>query len=170
MSPGCRLATIALLATVACAANPRPEAADRRALRPGVDSAANRLLAALRTDGVDSLLALVEDSVVFTPPNEPSVKGKAAIRAWYEGLSWLRTSALVLTRREMLIGGEWVTLRARFEWTRVPVAGGPLLIDRGYYVQLWHREPDGRWLAHSLYNVASPAGRPPAHHGIGRRS
>jgi hypothetical protein len=59
MSPGCRLATIALLATVACAANPRPEAADRRALRPGVDSAANRLLAALRTDGVDSLLALV---------------------------------------------------------------------------------------------------------------
>ena len=39
-----------------------------------------------------------------------------------------------------------------------PVAGGPAVTGRGNYVQVWHREPDGRWLfARELWNSTTPA-------------
>jgi ketosteroid isomerase-like protein len=93
------------------------------------------------------------------PPNEPVLKGKAAVRDWYDQLlTQLRTSNLAITEREVLIGDGWATELATFEWTLAPVAGGPAVTDRGNYVQVWHREPDGRWLfARELWNSTTPA-------------
>jgi ketosteroid isomerase-like protein len=94
------------------------------------------------------------------PPNEAVLKGKAAVRAWYEQfLTQLRTSGLTISDRQVLMGGEWATDLAAFEWTLVPVAGGPAVIDRGSYVQVWHREADGRWLfSRELWNSTAPPG------------
>ena len=53
----------------------------------------------------------------------------------------------------MLIGGEWATEIATFEWGLVPVGADQAIIDRGSYVQVWHHEPDGRWLfAREMWN------------------
>jgi ketosteroid isomerase-like protein len=133
---------------------------DRAALQAGVDSAASRLLTALRTNASDSLMVLMADDVVLMPPNEAVLKGKATVRAWYDQfLTQLRTSSLTITDREVLMGGEWATELAAFEWTLVPVAGGPAVIDRGSYVQVWHRESDGRWLfSRELWNSTTPPG------------
>jgi ketosteroid isomerase-like protein len=154
---------LAVLAAVACSGpTPRPETVDRVALRAGVDSAADRLLAALRADASDSLMALMADDVVLMPPDEAALKGKAAVRAWYDQLlTQFRTSSLTITDREVLLGGEWATELAAFEWTLVPVAGGPAVIDRGSYVQVWRRGADGRWLfSRELWNsTAPPAGQ-----------
>jgi ketosteroid isomerase-like protein len=150
---------LTVVAAVACSGRTAgPESLDHAALRAGVDSAANRLLAALRADAPDSLLALMADDVVLMPPNEAVLRGKAAVRMWYDQfLTQLRTSSLNVTDREVLIGGDWATELATFEWTLVPVAGGPPVIDRGSYVQVWHREPDGRWLfSRELWNSTSP--------------
>ena len=152
---------LAVLAAVACfGPSPRPETVDRVVLRAGVDSAADRLLAALRADALDSLMALMADDVVLMPPNEAVLKGKAAVRAWYDQLlTQFRTSSLTITDREVLIGGEWATELAAFEWTLVPVAGGPAVIDRGSYVQVWRRGADGRWLfSRELWNSTAPPG------------
>ena len=65
-----------LLAAVACSGAPGAERPDRASLQAGVDSAANRLLSALRTNGSDSLMALMADDVVLVPPNEAVLKGK----------------------------------------------------------------------------------------------
>jgi ketosteroid isomerase-like protein len=104
-------------------------------------------------------MVLMADDVVLMPPNEPVLRGKAAVRAWYDQfLTQLRTSDLTITGREVLIGGEWATELATFAWSLVPVTGGPAAIDRGSYVQVWHREPDGRWLfARELWNSTLPA-------------
>jgi ketosteroid isomerase-like protein len=149
---------LVLLAAVACSGAPGVERPDRASLQAGVDSAANRLLSALRTNGSDSLMALTADDVVMMPPNEAVLKGKAAVRAWYDQfLTQLRTSNLIITDREVLIGGEWATEIAGFEWTLVSVAGGPATTERGSYVQVWHHEPDGRWLfARELLNSTAP--------------
>ncbi len=103
-------------------------------------------------------MVLMADDVVLMPPNEAVLKGKAAVRAWYDQLlTQLRTSDLTITDREVLIGGEWATELAGFEWTLVSVAGRPAVIDRGSYVQVWHREPDGKWLfARELWNSTAP--------------
>jgi len=96
------------------------------------------------------------------PPNEPVLQGKEAVGDWYDQfLTQLRTSSLRITGREVFIGGEWATEVAVFEWTLVPVGGGPAAIDRGSYMQVWHREADGRWLfARELWNSTSPAASP----------
>lgn len=153
-----------VLATLACS----PQSADRgrlpAALRAGVDSAADRLLLALRSDSPDSLLVLMAEDVVLMPPNEAVLRGKVAVRTWYEQfLTQLRTSALTVTNREVLIGGDWATEVAAFEWELMPVGGGPHIIDRGSYIQVWHREPDGRWLfSRELWNSSAPPDGPKA--------
>jgi len=99
-------------------------------------------------------MVLVTTDVVLMPPNQPGLKGKAAVRAWYDQfLAQLRTSDLIITDREVLIGGEWATELATFEWVVAPVGGGPAVTDRGSYVQVWHHEPGGRWLfAREIWN------------------
>jgi ketosteroid isomerase-like protein len=152
---------LTVLAAVACSRQTSgPETLDRAALRAGVDSAANRLLTALRANASDSLMVLMADDVLLMPPNEAVLKGKAAVRAWYDRfLTQLHTSSLTITDREVLMGGEWATELAAFEWTLVPVAGGPAVIDRGSYVQVWHRESDGRWLfSRELWNSTTVPG------------
>ena len=113
---------LTVLAAGACAGAPAPKSVNDTALRAGIDSASNRLLAALRTNASDSLLVLMAEDVVLMPPHEPVLKGKAAVRTWYDQfLTQLRTSSLTIADREVLIGGEWATDIATFEWGLLPV-------------------------------------------------
>jgi hypothetical protein len=87
------------------------------------------------------------------PSAAPKTPDQAALRsgvdsaAWYDQfLTQMRTTGLTVTNREVYLGGEWATEVAGFEWALVPVTGGPPVTDRGSYMQVWHREPDGRWL------------------------
>ena len=159
----CRSAClIVAVAAIACSSRTSDSGSTQHAaLRAGVDSAANRLLAALRGDAPDSLLALMADDAVIMPPNEPALKGKAAIRAWYEQfVAQMHTSSLNITDREVLIGGDYATEIAAFEWALLPVAGGSPGIDRGSYIQVWRRQPDGRWLfSREVWNSTTPLGR-----------
>ena len=162
MERAARVAGFAIVVMSSAIACSRPEAAEssvsHEALRAGVDSAATRLLAALRTDSPDSLLALMAEDVTIMPPGEPVLKGKAAVRAWYEQfVKQMRTSSLDITDREVLTGGDYATEVAGFEWTLVPVAGGQKIVDRGSYIQVWKRQPDGRWVfTREVWNSAAP--------------
>lgn len=150
---------LALVATVACSKpSAAPSAQDRVALQAGLDSAANRLLTALRNDNPDSLLALMADDLLLMPPNEPVLKGKVAVRTWYEHLlTQLRTNSLIVTDREVRVDGDLATEVATFEWALAPVAGGSPVSDRGHYIQVWRHEPDGRWLlSREMWNSTIP--------------
>jgi ketosteroid isomerase-like protein len=154
--------TVCLAAALAALACSRPDGEDpapnHAAIQTGFDSAATRLLVALRADRVDSVLALMAEDVTLMPPNEPVLKGKGAVRTWYQGLvSQLRTVSLTVQDREVRIGGEWVTEVASFEWTLAPVASGAEMTERGTYVQVWQREPDGRFLlTREVWNSSTP--------------
>ncbi len=143
-----RLLCFAAVLAAACSdKTPSKTIPDDAALRAGVDSAADRLLVALRTNNSDSLVALLSDDVVMMPPNEPVLNGKDAVRTWFNNfLKQMRTTSLTVTDREVLLAGDWATEIAGFEWTLQTVAGGKLIVDRGRYMQVWHHEPDGRWL------------------------
>lgn len=131
-------------------------------MHAAVESASNRLLNALRQNNSDSLLALMTDSVVIMPPNEAILKGKPAVKAWYDGLlTQVRTTELTVSDRELLIGGNWATEISGFEWKLAPVGAGAPIVDRGNYVQVWHHEPDGRWLfSRELWNSSIPPAPP----------
>jgi uncharacterized protein (TIGR02246 family) len=129
--------------------------------RAAVDSVANRLLAALRTDNADSLLALMAEDVIIMPPNEAVLNGKAAVRTWYDAfVKQMRTKSLTVSNRELFIGGDYASEVSQFEWTLQSVDGGPPIVDKGSYVQVWHREADGRWLfSREVWNSMAPPGK-----------
>lgn len=150
---------VACVIAVACKSPPPAQpSADTTAVKAGVDSAANRLLAALRADSPDSLLVLMAEDVIIMPPNEHVLKGKAAVRTWYQAfVDQMQTSGLDVTNRELFISGDYATEVAEFQWTLVSDAGGPKIVDRGSYIQLWHRQPDGRWLfSREVWNSMAP--------------
>ena len=160
MARKAQLVSLALaIAAVACSgksadSNPTNSVASQA----GFDSAASQLLAALRIDQADTVLALMAEAVILMPPHEPVLRGKAAVRTWYDQfLTQVRTAGLTISDREVRMGGDWVTEVSGYEWTLSPVAGGAPIIERGNYIQLWHREGDGRYLlVRELWNSTSP--------------
>src|SRR5215217_5086227 len=151
----------AAAAAIGCASpKPKPAGDERNVAHAQVDSAANRLLSALRSDSPDSLLALLADDVIIMPPNESILGGKPAVRAWYEQfVRQMRTVSLDISNRELVVGGDYATEVAQFAWTLVPVAGGAQVVDRGSYMQTWRRLPDGRWVfSREVWNSSAPVG------------
>ena len=114
---------------------------------------------ALRMNDADAVLAFVADDVVLMPPGEAPVRGKHAMREWYAAfLSQFRTSSLALADREVLAGDDWAVDLGTYEWGLTPAAGGAPVVDRGNYVQVWKRQPDGQWrFAREIWNSAAPA-------------
>lgn len=151
---------VAVVLLAACTRpNETPRTEDTAAARAGFDSAAARLLAALRADNADSVFALMADDIVLMPPHEPVLKGKAAVAAWYQQLlTQARTSSLTISDREVTMGGEYATEVSGFEWVLAPLAGGEPITERGTYMQLWSRSAGGQWLmSRELWNSTTPA-------------
>ena len=80
------------------------------------------------------------------PPNAPLVTGKGAIRGlWAQlvsvpgfGVDW-RTKKVEVSR-----SGDLAYQLATFEITVNDPSGKPV-IDRGKYVAIWKKQPDGTW-------------------------
>jgi len=124
----------------------------------GVEKATAAFHEALRTNDAETFLSFVADDVVMMPPGEAPVRGKDALRAWYAAfLSQNRTSSLVLGDREVLVGEGFAVELGSFEWGLVPAAGGSPTVDRGHYMQVWNRQPDGQWrFAREIWNSSAP--------------
>lgn len=154
------LFVLSLSALVGCAA-PRPSATGVGAtatLRRSVEAATTAFHQALRTNDADTLLSYVAEDVVLMPPGEAVVRGKSALRAWYEGfLSRYRTSSLTLSEREVFVGEGWAVELGTYEWGLTPVGGGDSSVDRGNYMQVWKPTADGQWrFEREIWNSSTP--------------
>jgi len=159
--PGFALLIVVAL-TVACSTSePAKTTVADSGAQAAVDSASGRLFGALRTDNPDSLLAMMSEDVIIMPPNDVVLRGKPAVRTWYDAfVKQMHTTSLTTSNREVFIGGDYATEIAQFEWALKSVEGGPAIVDRGSYMQVWHRQSDGRWLfTREVWNSMSPPGK-----------
>jgi uncharacterized protein (TIGR02246 family) len=119
---------------------------------------------ALRTNDAETFLSFVAADVVMMRPGESPVRGKDALRAWYASfLSQYQTSSLTLGDREVFVGEEFAVESGSFEWALIPVAGGAPVVDRGNYLQVWRRQPDGQWrFEREIWNSSAPESPPAA--------
>jgi uncharacterized protein (TIGR02246 family) len=115
--------------------------------------------AALATDFATWAALFLEDAVV-NPPNEPAVKGRAAIRAWLEKFPPITEFNLNNVKVEgcedlaYVLGTYTMTIAP-------PGAGGPVK-DSGKFVTVLRRQEDGRWLvAVDMFSSDLPAALPP---------
>jgi uncharacterized protein (TIGR02246 family) len=148
-------AALSLAALVGCNGPKAPPSATKA----DVERATVAFHEALRTNDAETFLSFVADDVVMMPPGEAPVRGKDALRAWYAVfLSQYRTSSLTLGDREVFVGEGFAVEIGSFEWGLTPAAGGTPILDRGNYMQVWRRQPDGQWrFEREIWNSSAPA-------------
>ena len=137
------------------------------ACRPGVDRA-NEAQTLLQTDrawaamseagqNIDSIVSFWTDDARVVEPGQPVVQGKAAIKKMVSGMlatsgvhvTWSPDSAVVST------GGD---LGYTFGTTAFTVPGpkGNAVTEKGRYITVWRKEPDGRWRCVMDYGSPAP--------------
>lgn len=114
---------------------------------------------ALRSNDEDGVFAYVSDDVRLMPPAEPAIRGKTAMREWFAGfLSSYRTTSLVFSDCEIVVGDDWAVELGTYEWGLQPAAGGEAVVDRGNYIQLWKLHGDGQWrFEREIWNSSAAA-------------
>jgi uncharacterized protein (TIGR02246 family) len=152
---------VAALTTVTMAgcARPQPAPETRTASeRAAVEAATAAFHESLRANDLAAFMSFVADDVVMAPPGEAPLHGRAQVRAWTDAFMQLfRTSSLTLSDKEVLVGDGFAVERGSYEWHLVPRQGGEPLTDRGSYMQVWTRTPDGQWrFAREVYNSSVP--------------
>lgn len=115
--------------------------------------------AALAKDFATWSALFLEDAAVY-PPNEPAVKGRAAIRAWLEKLPPITEFNLSNARVE---GREDLAyVLGTYTITIAPTGAPGPVKDSGKFVTILQRQTDGQWLAVvDMFSSDLPAARPP---------
>jgi uncharacterized protein (TIGR02246 family) len=107
------------------------------------DATQTAMNAALARDFATWAALFLEDAVI-NPPNEPAVKGRAAIRAWLEKFPPMTEFKL---NNEKVEGREDLAyLLGTYSMTITPSGVPGPVKDSGKYVTIMRRQPDGRWL------------------------
>jgi len=104
--------------------------------------------------------SLFLDDAVINPPNEPAVKGRAAIRTWLEKFPPITEFKL---NNEKVEGGEDLAyVRGTYTMTITPPGAPGPVKDSGKFVTIVRRQPDGRWLcAVDMFSSDLPPPQPP---------
>jgi ketosteroid isomerase-like protein len=81
-------------------------------------------------------------------PNTPAVVGKEAIRSRLQPYFNQFTLRLTASPEEFEVAGDWAFERGTYASTSTPKAGGEPTEDKGKYLAIWKRQPDGSWKRH----------------------
>jgi uncharacterized protein (TIGR02246 family) len=154
-------ACLASLLLASSCGQPAPvdtRAADEKAIRD-LDAQWSRTAAANDLEGTVSFYT---DDATLLPPNAPIAVGKQAIRASWASLlgpgvavSWQVKSV------EVARSGDLAYLIGTYDLTMKDTQGNPLT-DRGKLLEVWKKQPDGKWKAVAdTYNSDLPPAPPP---------
>lgn len=157
------LCGVSLVAAETAQTKPQADAGAEAAVR----EMAQAWAAAANTKDAAKIGSLYAGDAVLMPPNEPTVRGRAAIQAYWQKFMDAGARDTSLTTLGVAtsgsIGYEWGT----YQFT-MPGPGAQPVTDRGKYLVGLRREADGKWrLAYDVFNSdmpCPPAAAPPAHH------
>ena len=101
--------------------------------------------AASRKD-VDKTVSYYADDAVVMPPNSPPLSGKEPIRSLWQGMLGAPgfSGGWADTHVEVARSGELAYVRGTYEFTKNDASGKPMT-DKGKYVEIWKKQPDGSW-------------------------
>ena len=155
------LAVVASLVLCACAAqqsstssSTSPRAAD--AVRAQIEQAEARFSDAFNRGDIQTLAAMYDPDAVVLAPNAPPMRGRQNIEALWSGArqQGFKTLNLVVNSVEV-IGNHAIELGSYTLVIQPP--GLAETTDRGKYMVLWRREPDGTWMLYrDMFNTSMP--------------
>jgi uncharacterized protein (TIGR02246 family) len=154
------LAIVASLVLCACAAQQSSTSAAPRgadAVRAQIEQAAVRFSEAFNRGDAAALAAMYDTGAVVLAPNAPPMRGRQNIEALWAGArqQGFKTLNLVVNSVEV-IGNHAIELGSYTMVIQPPGQGE--MTDRGKYMVLWRRQPDGSWkLYRDMFNTSMPA-------------
>jgi ketosteroid isomerase-like protein len=158
-----------VVAVVAACSSPAPEAksdsavasvstADVAARNAAAHKAHENYVRVINSNNLDSLMSMMTDDVVFLAAGSKPVIGKAAVREWADGYIKAFHTHWDKPVQEFTVSGDWAIERYNYTSTDTPVAGGKDVVDTGWGLVLYHREPDGVWrVARDAFGPDHPA-------------
>jgi uncharacterized protein (TIGR02246 family) len=145
---------------LACQQAPPPSPPDTRAADEGAVREAEAAWAkAAAAKDIEGYLSFFADDAVELPPNAPLLRGKESMR---KGLSEAManpgfTLGWQANKVAASRGGDLAYSIGTYQST-MNDAKGKLVTDRGKYVTLWQKQPDGNWkVVADIYNSDLPA-------------
>lgn len=139
---------------------PDGSAVPRSRVRPQADEGmeVRSLLAALdraqSSGDLEAFLELVDDDVVYMPPDAPSIEGKAAVAEFYGAFFDAMQLRMRHEPEETVAGGSLVVNRGRAAGSMRPAAGGEWLPFDNKYLYVLRRGEDGQLrFAWVIYNA-----------------
>lgn len=160
-SRSCDLTIVASLLLCACAApqqsstSATPRGAD--AVRAQIEQATARFSETFNRGDAAALAAMYDTGAVVLAPNAPPMRGRQNIEALWAGArqQGFRTVSLVPNSIEV-IGNHAIELGSYTLVIQPP--GQAEVTDRGKYMVVWKRQPDGSWkLYRDMFNTSMPA-------------
>jgi ketosteroid isomerase-like protein len=106
-----------------------------------IRAAINEDAAAVRRADWDAIILMFTADAIRFPPHQPPIRGRAAMRAWLEAFPPLEYFAITA---DEIIGGDGIAfVRGAY---RMKTRGPMPVTDRGNYMGLMRKPPDGSWL------------------------
>jgi len=114
--------------------------ADRVSIRASTDS----FVAHQRARHDSATAELFSEDARFMPPNGGITEGRPAIRAWLAAFPPM--ADFTLTPIEIEGRGDLAYVRGTYSFTLVGPDGHQIGEDRGKYLEIRRKQPDGKWL------------------------
>ena len=152
----CVLIVLAAPVLLAQTATPQPPASTK-SLDEAIRAVADQYVKATLAGDAQAIAALYTEDAVEMPPNEPLVKGRAAIQQYYaKQFKAGKVSGFTLSHLESRAAGEIGYDVGTYKQSMTP-ASGAATDDTGKYTVILRRT-GGKWLvAYAIYNSDSPA-------------
>jgi uncharacterized protein (TIGR02246 family) len=149
---------VALALSLACL--PLPAAAQAAKTDPAISKILKEFSSAAGAKDAAKIASLYTEDAVFYPPNEPAVRGRAAIQGWMQKMFDQGVQSLALTGVESRVLGDVAYSVENYTLT-VKTPGG-LVTDKGKAIVIY-KQVGGKWLlAHDIFNSdLPPAPAPP---------
>ena len=149
------LRLVVLLALCACSGRGDSMETEVSASRSELGQMNRDFAAALNAKDAAAAAALYTEDAVLIPPGEPIVQGRAAIEEYWRGALELGgVRDVSVETMDALSSGSLGYETGSFVLT-VDGPDGEPIIDRGRYIELLRREPDGTWRStHGIWNAA----------------
>ena len=127
--------------------------------RERVDQGHHKWLDAMKSNDAEALGRLVTEDARLLPPHQHPVVGRQEVIDWFAGVvKQARTTAVDVADRQVIVAGDVAIEEGSFRWQMAPTAGGSLVEDKGSYMAIWARQPDGSWmLTRNIWNSSLPA-------------
>ena len=109
-----------------------------------IHSLIERYADAVRRADWDAVTRLFTADAMRFPQQQAPIRGRTALRAWLQTFPPIQQFAI--TADEIIGCDDFAFVRGTYAMTLAPGAGQPPQTDRGHYMGVLRKQPDGSWL------------------------